>query len=428
MTSHLSPGPARRIFLLLTATRWFPVGLVVGILILLPIERGLTAGEAVTVLGLIGLVVFVLELPTSGFADAFGRKPVLVVGGLFNIASGVVMLVADTFAQFVAAAALLGVYRALDSGPLEAWYVDTVHATDPAAEVDDAMAAHGVVTGVGMSLGALISGGLVWWHPWTAESALLLPFLLWAALGVVHLLAVVVLMHEPRELPDRRAITRALDSVVQAPAVVRDGLRLVRHGAALRGIVAATVAMALAMVVFEAFTPIRLAELLDSETQAGVWMGPVAAAGWAVFAAGSAGVGRLSQRYGAARTAIGAHALTALGATVMGLVAGPAALVAAYLVTYGLFGGNAPMHRVLIHREAQASNRATVLSIDSMAGFAAFGLASPLLGVLADRTSLSIAMVAAGSIAVLGMLAYRPALRAETDRASNRPEAPVTQP
>ena len=87
MTDHLSPAAARRAFLLLTATRWFPLGLVVGILMLLPLERGLTAGQTVTALGLMGLVVFALELPTSGFADAFGRRPVLVAAGLVNLAS-----------------------------------------------------------------------------------------------------------------------------------------------------------------------------------------------------------------------------------------------------------------------------------------------------------------------------------------------------
>lgn len=428
MTGHLSPAAARRAFLLLTGTRWFPVGLVVGILMLLPLERGLTAGQAVTALGVIGLVVFALELPTSGFADAFGRKPVLVAAGLFNLASAAVFLLAETFWQFVVASVLMGVYRALDSGPLEAWYVDTVHLTDPDAEVDDAMAAHGIVTGIGIATGALISGWLVWWHPWTSASALLLPFLIWAALGVLHLLAVVVLMKEPRGDLGSRAVTRAMESVRTAPAVVRDGVGLVRRNAALRGVVLVTAFMAVAMVVFESFTPVRLADLLGDEAAAGIWMGPVAAAGWAAFAAGSALAGRLSRRLGAARTAMAAHTVTAVGALTMGLVAGPELLVVAHLVTYGLFGGAAPVHRVLLHREAVARNRATVLSVDSMAGFAAFGLGAPLLGLLADAAGLQTAMVTAGGIAVLGAVFYLPALRAERSRhPAEPPVAPVPQ-
>ena len=59
----------------------------------------------------------------------------------------------------------MGVFRALDSGPLEAWFVDTVHATTPGADVDRSLAAEGTVLGASIAVGALISGGLVYWNP-----------------------------------------------------------------------------------------------------------------------------------------------------------------------------------------------------------------------------------------------------------------------
>ena len=99
-----------------------------------------------------------------------------------------------------------------------------------------------------------------------------------------------------------------------------------------------------------------------------------------------------------ARAAIVGRVLNALGAVVMGLVAGPAALVAAYLFTYSMHGMNGPPHAALLHREADAGNRSTVLSINSMMAFLAFGLAGPLLGLMADRASLPVAMVTAGAL------------------------------
>ncbi len=132
MSEVLSPAVARRVFLALTFTRWFPVGLVVGVITLWILERGLTISQALLAFSLQGIVVFLLELPTSGFADAFGRRPMLIASAVVNVVAGVVMIVADSFWYFVVAAALQGVFRALDSGPLEAWYVDTVHVTSPA--------------------------------------------------------------------------------------------------------------------------------------------------------------------------------------------------------------------------------------------------------------------------------------------------------
>ncbi len=425
MTDVLSPTAARRVFLALTFTRWFPVGLVVGVLTLWILDRGLSISQALTAFALQGIVVFLLELPTSGFADAFGRRPMLIASAVVNVIAGAVMILADSFWYFVVAAALQGVFRALDSGPLEAWFVDTVHVSEPGAEVDRTLAAQGAVLGGSMAVGAVISGGLIAWDPLPAGSALLLPMLCWGALNVVHLGAVVALLKEPRTHIDATGARRAADSVREAPMVIRDGLGLLRSNRVLRYVVLVEVFWTAALVVFETFQPIRLAELVGGEEQAGALMGPVAAAGWGVFAAGSALAGLSSRRFGVARTAIAARVLNGLGAVTMGLVAGPVALIAAYLFTYSMHGTGGPMHDTLMHREASAANRATVLSMGSMVFFATFSLLGPPLGLLAESTSTQVAMVAAGGFSVLGALLYLPALRAE--RARPRVESPDIQ-
>ncbi len=100
----------------------------------------------------------------------------------------------------------------------------------------------------------------------------------------------------------------------------------------------------------------------------------------------------------------------------MGLVATPAGLVAAYLMTYGLHGSANPVHQALLHRQATAANRATVLSLASMTMFLAGAIAQPVLGAVAQATTTQVAMMAAGAVSVLGFLGYLPALRAERDQ------------
>ncbi len=413
MKDVLSPIAARRVFLTLTFTRWFPVGLIVGAMTLWPLEQGLTISEALLAFSFMGFVVFVLELPTSGFADSFGRRPVYIVSAVVNIVSSVVVIIADSFWTFAIAGALFGVFRALDSGPLEAWYVDTVHVTEPGADVDQALAAQETALGSSIAVGSVLSGVLIAWGPLPDASALLLPLLVWAALNVGHLLIVVLLMREPRTHVDATGARRAAHSVREAPVVIREGLGLLRSNQVLRGIVLVEIFWSTAMVIFETFQPIRLAELVGGEEQAGALMGPVAAVGWGVFALGSALAGLASRRIGVTWTAILSRILNGLGAVVMGLVAGPVALIAAYLFTYALHGTAGPMHMSLLHREAVARNRATVLSMSSMVGFAAFSIAAPLLGLLADAVNTQTAMVTAGAFSVFGALLYLPALRAE---------------
>ena len=418
----LSPAAARRAFLLLTFTRWFPVGLTVAVLVLYQLERGLSIPQALTTSAIGGAVVLLLELPTGGFSDALGRRPVYLAAAAVSVAAACMYLTADSFWMFAAASCLMGVFRALDSGPLEAWFVDTVHLSKPGADVDGDLSMHGTVLGAAVAAGALLSGALVWWHPFTSTSALTLPMALFAVLNVLHLAAVWVFMREPFTPQVNGGVRRAIDSVRQAPAVVRDGVAILRSNRILRGLVAVEVFWSIAMVVFEQFQPIRLEELVGDEARAASWMGPVAASGWAVFALGSALAGLTSRRIGVARSAILARTLNGLGAITMGLVAGPGTLVIAYLATYAMHGAAGPMHGALLHREATAHNRATLLSINSMTASAAFALAAPFMGLLAASTSNQTAMTAAGLISVFGALCYLPALRQERTREATRPE------
>lgn len=415
MSEVLHRSRARRVFLLLTATRWLPVGTIFGIFALVALERGLSIAEVMTYVAAQGVAVVLLELPTSGFADAYGRKPVLVVAAVVNVVAALAFLLAQSFWHFAAAAFLMGVHRALDSGPLEAWYVDTVHLREPGADVDRDLAHQGTVLGLSIAATAVLSGALIAWHPFEDQHPFTLPLLLHLGLSVAHLLSTALLLEEtPRG--EGAAAARAWTSVRSTPLVLRDGIGLVRHNRVLGGIVGVEVFWGTGMVVFEQFQPIRLAELLGSQTAAGAWSGPIGAVAWGVFAVGSALAATLSSRIGVARTAILARVLNGLGAVVMGLVAGPAALVAAYLVTYTLHGVCAAPHMALLHREATSANRATVLSLNSLVSFAAAAAMSPALGHLAGATTTQTAMIAGGAFSLLGALCYLPAARKERDQ------------
>ena len=414
----LTPEAARRVFLLLMVTRWFPVGLVVGVFILLFTGRGLTIAQAATATAVTGVVCFLLELPTSGVADAFGRRPVYLAAAAVNVIAGLGYALAQSFWAFVVAGALTGVFRALDSGPLEAWFVDTVHASRPGADVDQPLALAGTVLGVAIALGALASGVLIWWHPVTSAlghpvSAIDGAVWTFAALNVIHLIAAWVFMREPHRRLEASRRRAALVSAREAPAVIGSGLRLLRHSPVLLGLVLAEAFWSIGMVAFEALMPLRLEELVGSPQRAGALMGPVAAAAWGLFAGGAALSGMASARFGVARAAGVARTLNALGVVVMGLVAGPLALVVAYLFTYSTHGMNGPPHAALLHRVATSANRTVVLSINSMMAFLAFAVAAPLLGALADGVSVQHAMVLSGALSLLGLFGYLPARRAE---------------
>jgi len=425
MTAHLTPRSAERRLYLLTTTRWLPVGFTVGIFILVMTGRGLTIAEAATIGSVMGLTCFFLELPTSGFADAVGRRPVYLTAAVINVVAVTAYALSQSFWAFVVAGLLMGAFRALDSGPLEAWFVDTVHETTPGSDVDRQLSRAGSILGGAIAVGAVLSGVLIWWNPVATvlghEDAVALDAAVWVsvALTVVHLAVATVAMKEPRlhEGSERSQLGHAVAEARRTPTVIRSGLVLLGRNRVLMGIVVADVFWSVGMITFESFMPLRLEELVGSAQEAGALVGPVSAAGWGLFSVGAWMAGLTSARIGVARAAMVGRVLNALGAVVMGLVAGPVALIAAYLFTYSMHGMNGPPHAALLHREADSSNRSTVLSINSMMAFLAFGVAGPVLGLMADRVSLPAAMVTAGAVSVLGVFFYLPARRAERTRA-----------
>ena len=216
-----------------------------------------------------------------------------------------------------------------------------------------------------------------------------------------------------RQLEPGRRAHPVVQSAARSWRVVRISVAQLRLDRVLLALLAVEVCWSISMIVFEQFLPIRLAELFGSQQQAGIVVGPLTAAAWGAFAAGSALAGLVARRVGVAWTAILARALNGAGAVAMGLATGSTALAAAYLMTYALHGSNGPMHAVLLHRQAEAANRSTVLSLNSLVAFAAFAVAAPALGLIATEISTPVAMVIGGTVGILGAVFYLPARRAE---------------
>ena len=409
----ITAAAAQRRLLLLTATRWLPVGLVIGLVTLLMLEREMSLSEIGLIFATQGIVVLALELPTGGLADALGRRPVLILAGAIGIGSAVLFLLAQTLPAFMLALALQGVFRALDSGPLEAWYVDTAQADDPDVPVERALSGATTALGLAIALGALASGGLVAWHPVQGTSPLLLPF--WIALGLnlVHLVLTAVLVREaPRSERGPRAC-RVWSSFRRTPPWCAAASSCCGTAPVLRSLVLVEVFWSVAMIAFETLHTVRLAELVGGEERAGVIIGPVSAASWGLFAVGAHLAGRASRRIGVARTALLARVLNGAFVVAMGLFAGPVGLITAFLASYTMHGAAGPMHSTLLHRQADPANRATVLSMNSMVAGGAYSIGLLALGPLAEHTSTALAIVVAGAFSILGAVLYLPARRQE---------------
>jgi predicted MFS family arabinose efflux permease len=405
----------RRRYLVLIGLRWFQTGLLIPVFSLLMVTRGLTLPEMGLVAATQGLVILILELPTGGLSDALGRRPTLLLAGVFSTVAIGTLYLADSVGTFMAAAVLLGIFRALDSGPLEAWFVDATHAADPNTRIESGLAAGSSVLSLGIAAGALLAGGLVALDPFPAIETLALPVLLALVASLAGLAAVFLLLTENH--PGRGAGAVAA-SVRAVPSVVREGIGLLRGSRVLAAVVAVELFWGVSIIAFETLFPLRLSEIVGGTSEAAALMGPASSGAWFASAAGAAGIALISRRTGVARAAIALRLLQGLTIVAMGLLAGAVGIVTAYLACYLMHGASNPMHTTLLHREVDAGHRTTVLSLNSMVFHPAAAVGALLLTTIAGATSLSVAMVVGGVVCAVAAPLYLPARRAERERAA----------
>jgi MFS family permease len=412
MTTLDAPA-ARRRYLTLIALRWVPTGLLIPIGVLLMLQRGLSLTEIGLAASVQGFVVLALELPTGGLADSLGRRPVLIIAGVIATLSLGMFYVADSVATFAIAWFLQGVYRALDSGPLDAWYVDATLAADPDARIESGLGAGNSILSVAIAAGALLASGLVALDPIDAIDPLELPLLVALAMTVIQAGATVVLMTEARPARGVRAVASSIGAV---PRVVGDGFRLLRSSRVLLALVLVEVFWGFAMVTFERLFPVRLADVVGDTDGAAALLGPVSSAAWFVSAAGAASIAAVSRRFGIARSAALLRILQGVAIVGLGVLAGPLGAVSAYLACYLTHGASNPLHMALLHRQVEGPYRTTILSMNSMVSQPAGAVGAIMLAALADGASLSTAMVVGGIICALAAPLYLPAWRAERRR------------
>lgn len=382
-------------FQLLLALRFVPTGLFVTVFVLLLRERGLSLAEIGVGTAAQGVVMLFLELPSGGLADALGRKPVLLLATAVSIAGMVVFVSAYSVVAVAVAFALQGVFRALDSGPLEAWFIDASLAADPDVDIEQSLATESVVICLSIGAGALLGGGLVGLGDIGGVDRLVTPLVLAIALQVAALLAIGLLMDEHRP---RRGWAAARASIAEVPTVVGEAVGLIRASHLLTALVVAELLWGFGMVGFETFLPPRLVEVSASVEDAAQLLGPAIATAWVLSAVGAAMSPRLVHRFGAARTGFGLRLTHGLTVAAMGLAGGAGGLLVAYLATYWVHSATAPVHYGMVHRAVESSHRATVVSANSLTSQVGGAIGGIALGALADATSISSAMLVAAAV------------------------------
>ncbi|MEO1306387.1 MAG: MFS transporter, partial [Pseudomonadota bacterium] len=134
----------------------FAMGLTVAVVALALTDRGMDLFQISLLFGVYSLSTMAMELPFGGLADNIGRKPVFLTAVFASLMSLALFLSTSDFYVLALSFAFIGFGRALRSGTLDAWFVETFKAAAPKVDIQPALAKAQWANAVGLAIGAVI--------------------------------------------------------------------------------------------------------------------------------------------------------------------------------------------------------------------------------------------------------------------------------
>lgn len=381
-----------RMYLVLTALYTLAASLIWGVNTLFLMQKGgLDIFDVFVANAIFAAAMALFEVPTGLVADTRGRRlsfllslAILLIGtlgyvGATALGGGIVL--------FAAMSIVLGLGFTFYSGAMEAWLVDALTAAGFTGALDGVFARAAFTSGAAMLVGS-VGGGLL------GTIDLSIPYLV-RALLLAGILAIGFagmrdLGFSPRPLGSHTLW-------VEMDSIARASLRYGWRHPSVRLLIAASAALALfTSWGFYAWPPYFLALAgRDAPWITGILAGAISAAAMA----GSAVVAWLARSCSRRTTllvwAVAIHAAAALG---VGLVSPFWAAVLLYLLATAAMGVYQPVKQAYLHQLIPSSQRATVVSFDSLISNGTSTAGQMALGYLARVESIAAGYVVGGAL------------------------------
>jgi len=409
---------------------WFSTALPMSLFILLAQARGMSLGQLGLLTAIYSATIFLLEVPTGGLADAWGRRRVALLGEVVTLAGWGIFLASFSFPTFLVAFLLNGVGRALASGTLDAWFVDSLQAIRPDVDLHPRLARNGAVAFIALGLGAVCGGviarGFAFLPP--DGTAILTPL---ASPGVVAIVlrlgliaAIALLVREPEGRFHAASWRRG---IAEVPSLLRDAVRLTAGSCILVRLLAVAGASGVVLSSLELLWQPQFGRLLGAGEARSVFLGVILAGSFLMGVVGSLIAPRFSKRLGDRPGLVCAIFHGLRGGLLVGLAMQGHAVPAAVLFWLVYFGQGAvnSTHALLLNEEIPSHRRSSMLSIESLVHYVGSFIGSAGLGFVAQHTSIGTSWGLAGGLLLVSWVLYH---RIDSVREERRREQRVPIP
>lgn len=384
----------------------FAMGLTVAVVALALTDRGMDLFQISILFGVYSLTTMAMELPFGGLADTVGRKPVFLAAVLASLVSLALFLSSRDFAVLALSFAFIGFGRALRSGTLDAWFVETFRAAAPNVDVQPALAKAQWANAMGLGFGAVLGGLLPDAFGATASTyGLSIYDVSYAAsfavmLGVL-IYTMVAIAEGPRPL-NRNALTQGFANV---PSVIAEASLLALKHPTLSMLLAALALFLMATNPVEVIWPTYAKPMLD-EGYANSVIGALTAGYFFAIAFGaslSPHISRIFQRRHAV-TLAALFAGLAVFQTALAVQGGIAGFVGIFVLYSILLGASETPASSLLHRCVKDRQRSTMLSLRSLIQQLGAAIGLIMAGAVAKMYSTPVAWIV-GAVFLLAAMA-----------------------
>ena len=397
----------KRIYFSLELLNWLSVALPLPFIVLFMQARGLDLFQIGLVNGLYAVTIVVLELPTGGMADAIGRKPVTVLSYIATALASLTFLFAFSLPVFAIAWVFLGVGRALASGALNAWFIDSLLELDPEADLQPALAQASSFSIAGLSLGTLIGGVIPKLFAFlpadgTAVFSPLSMTIFFALL--LKLLNTFLLLIWVKE--GKREKAGAVFSLHSVRDILSESVSLAARKPIIRLLLLGSFVSLLALTSIETFWQAQFSRWL--EPQNSLLFGTIMMMAFLMGVIGNLGSIPLSQvmgkRYGL--VAALSQIIASLAIILLAMQQGPWLASACFWLYYLAVALTGSPVATLFNQEIPSQMRSSMQSVMSLVGYAGAFVGSVGLGWVAKQASVASAWRIAGALLFISVMVY----------------------
>ena len=400
----------QRTYLVLLLGNTLAASLIWGINTIFLLDAGLSNTQAFTANAFFTAGMVLFEVPTGVIADTVGRRASYLLGSLTLAASTLLYVllwqIEAPFWQWAVVSLLIGLGFTFFSGAVEAWVVDAMTATGYTGTMESVFGRGQIVSGVAMLVGSVVGGFIA------QQIGLGVPFVLRGLILFAMFAVAFRLMHDVgftphtrgRLVPEmRRIVAASVDHGLRVPAIRWLMLENLFTGG-------------VAFYAFYALQPYLLELYGDPEAYQIAGLAAAIVAGAQILGGAVAPrYGRLFRRRTSAlllSVATGTASLALIG--VVRSFWGVVALIVVWALT---FAASFPIRQSYMNALIPSSERATILSFDSLMDSAGGVWAQPMLGRAADVWGYASSYLMASAISSLAIpfIALSRRERAEAD-------------